>query len=353
MAYLPPELINEILLVLPVKSLLRFRCISKSFYAIINSKDFIYSHLHTSSQKRIHRKLIFRCRNYNKKHYGIHALDINGSVEEILLDSVLPDNRPLFVASYNGLVLLNTTDNKLAILNPSTRNYLELPAFPMNFTLVGNWKNRLGLGYDSTTDDYKVLLIIPAKPYCHVWIFELRSSCWRRIQDFPYIVVHKAGDGGGFVDGYMHFLCNGTREELHTIVAFDVAKETFSVVPQPSEFKGSYSKWLKVFEGCLCVQVYSPRKDDFLVDIYVWKKEGVDFTWIKLFSLLAELDNPITQGYLGYSKEGDKVLLFSFPYIYSYDLKEKSIEKIETSIVNKLDKFNYSFCLKSFVSVHS
>ncbi|KAL5769479.1 hypothetical protein ACOSP7_013633 [Xanthoceras sorbifolium] len=45
MVKLPEDIIIEILSILPVKSLIRFRCVSKSWYALVRSSSFISEHL--------------------------------------------------------------------------------------------------------------------------------------------------------------------------------------------------------------------------------------------------------------------------------------------------------------------
>ncbi|KAM3340851.1 hypothetical protein P3S68_028486 [Capsicum galapagoense] len=51
MSDIPPEVIDEILSRLPVKSLLRFKCVSKSFKSLIDSPKFIQAHLKQQSLK--------------------------------------------------------------------------------------------------------------------------------------------------------------------------------------------------------------------------------------------------------------------------------------------------------------
>ncbi|XP_065851254.1 F-box protein CPR1-like [Euphorbia lathyris] len=352
MENLSPDLINEVLLLLPVKSLLRFRSICKSFYSLIDSHDFIYSHLHTCSKKRLHRKLICH-KNYKNRTY-IHALDIdNDSFEEVPLDFELQFRYSFFVASCNGLHLLITSDTIISVLNPSTRNYRELPAFPVNSpqTIYFGYQY-LGFGYDSTTDDYKVLRIICTKFCYQVWILELRSSRWRRIQNFPYIKYtnfQRANFRNCFLDGYVYILCYENGKGSHIIMAFDVAKETFSVVPEPIYQTQGKRILLDVFEGCLSFTVQTPS----VVDLYLRKKEGVVFTWTKLFSL-SKLFCP---KFLGYSKEGDNVLVSCLGYLYSYDLIERSLERIKTSLIEKLcerDLFDFRVLYgESLVSINS
>ncbi|KAL5787349.1 hypothetical protein ACOSP7_004298 [Xanthoceras sorbifolium] len=57
MVKLPEDMIIEILSILPVKSLIRFRCVSKSWYALVRSSSFISKHL--KNDHNIHLILMF------------------------------------------------------------------------------------------------------------------------------------------------------------------------------------------------------------------------------------------------------------------------------------------------------
>ncbi|GLT69569.1 hypothetical protein SLA2020_417100 [Shorea laevis] len=68
MSTLPPEFIEEILTELPVKSLVRFLCVSKSCYALINDPDFIKKHLKRSIETNRERTLIVQdCERLRKR----------------------------------------------------------------------------------------------------------------------------------------------------------------------------------------------------------------------------------------------------------------------------------------------
>nr|XP_016475644.1 PREDICTED: F-box/kelch-repeat protein At3g06240-like [Nicotiana tabacum] len=57
---LPPELITEILLKLPVKSLLQFRRVSKSWLSLVFSPEFVKTHLSicTNNKDNTHHRLM-------------------------------------------------------------------------------------------------------------------------------------------------------------------------------------------------------------------------------------------------------------------------------------------------------
>ncbi|XP_065880210.1 F-box protein CPR1-like [Euphorbia lathyris] len=358
MANLPQELINEMLLWLPVKSLLRFRCVCKSFCVIIESQSFINSHFKRSFENRIHRKLIdLGVHRTDNNGITIHALDFNEDFQqEVVLDKSFPSRPyPLFFSYCNGLVLLWI--HKLSLWNPSTREYRILPALPVKRT--GDLS--FALGYDSTTDDFKAVIII-SKSFCfsQVWIFELRSSCWRRIQDFPYVgynSIKPGGNGDCFVDGALHFICRRSENNSienntsYMIVAFDVAKETFSVVHEAVQQTEGNPRRLNVVGGCLSVSVWNLTMKR-QIDIYVRKKDGVAYTWTRLYFVTSpqfsnEAFRRFEDGRVAYSKEGDKVFLSSNGKLCSYDFKEKNFQEILTTNAIHLGLFSYTESLMS------
>ncbi|XP_065855582.1 F-box/kelch-repeat protein At3g23880-like [Euphorbia lathyris] len=373
MANLPQEMVMEILLWLPVKSLVRFRCVCKSFCAMIESQSFINSHFRRSSENRIHCKLIELGVHMtdDDDRLKIYGLDFDDDFQaELVLDKLYPSTLYLRFFSYcNGLVLLFL--DKLCIWNPSTRQYRMLPAFPLKH--IPNLS--FALGYDSTVDDYKVVVIISNKGcgISQVWIFELRLSCWRRIDDFPYVVYDSIDDGGNgdcFLDGAVHFICHDAgygHGDTNIIVAFDVAKETFSKVRAPVQTEGIPIR-LHILRQCLSVSVWSLTKRQH-VDIYVRKKDGAAFTWTRLYSITKQQSYaksfvPFAEGRVAFSEEGDTVFLSSMGKLLSYDFKEQSFrvitskhldifkEKRLQEFVNKnanyLDLFS---CTETLVSV--
>jgi len=116
MLILPQELIAEILSLLPVESLVRFQCVSKAWFSLINDPYFIKMHLHTNRQRIF---LIGKeCKSAANSWRGERYL-VNISNEDRLGDPVKifppfpsfyrPENikyRTSVIGSCNGLVCI-------------------------------------------------------------------------------------------------------------------------------------------------------------------------------------------------------------------------------------------------------
>ncbi|XP_065854185.1 F-box protein CPR1-like [Euphorbia lathyris] len=330
---LPQDLITEILQLLPAKTLLRFRCISKSLCGIIDSPDFIKSHLAVTSKNRTHGQ---DYRPFNP--VPIHVLDMDepfppelheGNGVDITYLARLPD----VFAQCNGLVLFFEGHLELVVWNPSTRKCRKLPDLPSR---IEAW----GFGYDSSIDDYKVLVILSDG----IWILGFRSSHWRRIEcpdDFCY---HRKLCRICFVDGAFHYLSVSNE-----MFVFDLAKETFSKVSLPvlaleKETGFGFGLMgekecldLQVVEGCLCFSLFRPNQ---YWELYARKRknDGGELCWTKLFCIRYEQLPGISfreffiwgnELILGFPKNGDKIyVLYDQCALYSYDFKENNMKMI-------------------------
>ncbi|XP_059288388.1 F-box/kelch-repeat protein At3g23880-like [Lycium ferocissimum] len=128
MPTLPIELIVEILSRLPVKTLLKFRCVSKSWLALIRSPEFVKTHLNVSAKN---------------KDYTHHRL-------------VLTETINLF-SSFN----IQYMDTDLVLWNPSIRLFKNLPDSGPSVTGDYHFDSCIyGFGYDESNDDYKVVGVL-------------------------------------------------------------------------------------------------------------------------------------------------------------------------------------------------
>ncbi|EYU20586.1 hypothetical protein MIMGU_mgv1a019734mg [Erythranthe guttata] len=183
---LQEEIIEEVLYILPIKSLLRFKCVSKRWRSLISSKRFAKEHLKKKSSTSTNdsdfsRRTLYsfyRWHNYCGSdsvgsifHLGQCNLPSETTTTEtsssfnlqsltaatLSIDSI----SIVLYGSCNGLILFSMLHlvNSLLIWNPATRQAKKLP--PPYLLSQGMWPSCFfhGIGYDESTDDYKVVNI--------------------------------------------------------------------------------------------------------------------------------------------------------------------------------------------------
>ncbi|KAG5554862.1 hypothetical protein RHGRI_012432 [Rhododendron griersonianum] len=343
---LPDEIISDILSRLPVVSLCRFRCVSKSWRSLISHPHFITTHLNRSTNSK-HERLIlgnFFCNLYSVE---LDSSQFRHQSLAVHLDFA-PDQNPSCCdeigGSCDGLVLMLDVWFNYSLVNPSTRESRELPESP--FTIEGKFFADYGLGYDSSIDDYKVVNI----SYHHretesadnlVSVYALKTNSWRRIENSPYDHSHFEHQSGAFVCGALHWVASNGMDDV--IVALGLADEKFRTVSSPA--LGCTVDQLCVLGGCLCVfveQFYDPG----CLDAWVMKEYGVRDSWTK-FTVTCdnryESWRPLSLSRTGqflFNVEGYKLVLF--------DTQEK--ESKELMVHGRPAQFEAGTYVESLVS---
>ncbi|KAJ8565988.1 hypothetical protein K7X08_008564 [Anisodus acutangulus] len=159
---LPQEIIFEILLRLPVKSLLRMRCVSKSLLSLVSTPQFIRTHLKFSTKKQDYARysLLFTTSNeYSLRFYNCSLYPIMYQESPHISDELdFPCKEPFVhynvVGSCNGLFCIDCSSD-LFLWNPSIRKLKNLPFFGSN--MYNSSYLAYGFGYNECQDDYKVV----------------------------------------------------------------------------------------------------------------------------------------------------------------------------------------------------
>ncbi|KAL3648577.1 hypothetical protein CASFOL_004980 [Castilleja foliolosa] len=155
---LPDDVVIEILTRLPAKPLLKFRCVCKSWLSIISSHQFIKTHL-TNSKKDpnfTHHRIMLNWRA-NLKHCSARSLLYEPFTETFNTDftSQSSKNSIWVLGSCDGLICLAIDKKELILWNPTTRIFKTLPDFGVKTSFRSNFA--YGLGFDKSSDDYKVV----------------------------------------------------------------------------------------------------------------------------------------------------------------------------------------------------
>ncbi|XP_059288469.1 putative F-box protein At1g71320 [Lycium ferocissimum] len=181
---LPSDILFNILITLPVQSLLRFESVSKPWDVMISENEFKKTHCDQS--KALGReKLLFR-----KGSDVFEFRDLESS------QLIMMENQVLFplkkfqpaevLCSCDGLVLLKNhkTYKNYVLWNPSTRDQYRTLSCPDN-DLYYNGKPRkahaCGLCYDSSVNDFKFILIYDL----FYTLYSLNKDSWTKKTSFP------------------------------------------------------------------------------------------------------------------------------------------------------------------------
>ncbi|PRQ35063.1 putative F-box domain-containing protein [Rosa chinensis] len=314
---LPEDIILKILCRLPVKSLIRFTCVSKRWRSmIISDPQFGKSHHQLASQQRTLRREVLlttypklrdpgpislaRSGGFFKLPPRFQSLEDNFSVKNFTIPCEKSEDI-IVMASCNGLVLVGESNRgylrNLSIWNPSTGCFRNLPrpSFPeRSVQSAGNeykFSVNYGFGHVSASDDYKLVFIIPALgdlPEVHV--FSMRANIWKVITA-PYSSWPRWRGGQGTLSNEaIHWVIRHKNESSDPVIyAFDLAEEGFRQVPLPlvlwqdeDDKTSTEITTLVHLGGSLCIL---SRKHYYPVKGEVWAmtEYGVPESWVKLF----------------------------------------------------------------------
>ncbi|XP_047339524.1 F-box protein CPR1-like [Impatiens glandulifera] len=399
MEQLPNEILEKIICLLPVKCVLRLRCVSKSWLAIISSPYFVKLHLKRSVQTKSNLRL-FRWR------YDLFQVDFNSLYEGNDLQMVKVDSIPLMFRKYglvpncscDGLLCMSTicviqnvllcnpsprryygpncsvdglycmpkvrAIENVFLWNPSTRKSIKLPYASIE---IANQSDRLNayvyccyrIGYDNNNDDYKVVRIVILISYhldiiidYEIKVYSLRSNFWHRPEKFSHC-PNWISFGNIIVGRALHWISTVKsdlkRESL--IVAFDFGTEKYRVLPQPEYSSPHFDLYLDNFGGCLSL---SCKYESSIVDVFLLKEYGKkNEHWSRLITLspttTSEIYHPVTP--IAYSKCGKKVWLhMGRMRLVLYNLEQKLVEENTVDGKRELTSPLHT-CFESLVSI--
>ncbi|XP_047323877.1 F-box/kelch-repeat protein At3g23880-like [Impatiens glandulifera] len=337
--YLPTEIITKVLIRLPVKTLVKFRCVCRSWLALISDPIFVEKHLRASTQDKgyAHHRLIM---SSGSRSFEVKSCSLSSVLHEecpSAHDHYYPLKHPQrivsIVGSVNGLVCIAIDQGSVFLWNPSTRKSKRLPN--CGFKKRSRGHNGYGFGYDEASSDYKVIVtkseLYGEAPFkTEVKIYGYRSDSWRRIETFPK--GHFPMDAlGTFVSGSLHWTASGEIDFSYSsnirkpIVSFDLSKETYTEFSQPRYGKGASDSKLGVLSDNLCLlsSIHYKR-----FDVWVMKEYGKVESWSKLFTIpyLSQLEVfPVP---LCISFRKNEVLLVVGSRLVLYNMDNRTIRPI-------------------------
>ncbi|CAK7345812.1 unnamed protein product [Dovyalis caffra] len=274
--YLPEDILLNILARLPVKTLLQFRCVSKTWYSLITSPSFITHHLNEKATSKNNDFLLFKNRNSYFLYPDKDFPTCNGEEIDFPLHEGVdfPSHDNMYnTASCNGVSCLVRfyLDSRFkfwaALWNPSIRKTVPIPPPNAGFQSLRLFEIA-GFGFDSINHDYKLVRIVylETSVYCHTKktklpplaeVYSLKSGCWRMVEnDLKHVIMEYSRSA--FVNGACHWTTVSSQRRsrsaaLNVIVFFDLADEKMGgmIVPDCMVFRDDMELTVTVFDGLL------------------------------------------------------------------------------------------------------
>ncbi|KAI7992135.1 F-box/kelch-repeat protein [Camellia lanceoleosa] len=313
---LPEDVVNEILSRLPVKSLLRFKCVCRYWYTLIKNPDFISKHF---NQENNNGRLLVHHYISDIDRYAIalfpdETLAGIPPLHENLDHLQIPDCMGDVVGPIDGIFLVHTRysdGDRMALWNPAMREFRRLhvlePIFPPNFHAI---RNVVGFGLDPLTRDYKIIWIRNFYevigdesgdelgddiyyPYYVVAVYTLGKDSWRHFDLLTMPTRRSIYNSlcATCINGAYYWLCSVVNDaNRYGILSFDMRLEEF----RDRGAASTKHKWgsLSLYNGS--IGLFFSQTDltlECIIDIWVMEEEGC---WIKLVTVkpIPEVSRP-------------------------------------------------------------
>ncbi|XP_050211310.1 F-box/kelch-repeat protein At3g23880-like [Mercurialis annua] len=272
------EILIEILKRLPVRSLLKFRCVSKSWNSLISSSTFISSQVSHStgpnssikSYSFVKQKSVPDCKE-RFILYNDGDDDEDFTIHRELDEFPYKDQRYLeVIGSCKGLICLS--DSRYArfyVWNPIVKKCLTIFSLDSSFVV--------GFGYDYKKNDYKVVKILhqpeKTKMSIEVKIYEVSTSSWRSktVANHGFVTFCFGDRKRTYLNGVYHWLAripgkDGSSSGKLTLASFDLGIEVFKETKIPDELAEDNENHLSLVvcgDSLALIQHLSWKSDDF------------------------------------------------------------------------------------------
>ncbi|KAG8364874.1 hypothetical protein BUALT_Bualt18G0043800 [Buddleja alternifolia] len=289
---LPDDILFAILSILPVKSLLRFMRVSKSWNSLISSSAFIDENHHHQVSRN----------DNDKTSYLLYMPDDDRKSRQVCTilresnappsynkhcDLLLPLRRYYVVGVCEGLICLTEKSQNakhIYIWNPFVGTLKSVP--PSETPPPPHEYTRAIFGFGIAKDDYRIVKIIYHKWRLHgVEIYSLGSNSWRSILCLPsrwWRIGYSSM--GVFLEGYVYWL-----SENYLILRFNFEAEILEkMAGPPLKDDSRIRKGLVVANGFLVLVEVKGLWGG--VPVEAWVKKGS--SWFRTIQLVEDRDLP-------------------------------------------------------------
>ncbi|XP_075074375.1 putative F-box protein At3g16210 [Nicotiana tabacum] len=274
MIFLPHDILFFILIRLHVKSLLRFRSVSKPWKVIISDEKFKKTH-HDQSKASSPQNLLVQLNDGEFEFRDLENSQIAMRIQKFPLKRF--QHAPA-LCSCDGMVLLKShlAYKAYALWNPYTNEY---GIFECPYVEAYSCKtpHACGFSYDSNVDDYKVILIYKLfYTVCSV----NRNHWMKKTSDHPKVQAlndwsYECSKGIS-VDGYvfwsLEWKINHFVGRNSTIIYFDLKLDELKEVPRPDFIGENHLYRLPSLKGR--IGLYGGSMNIETLNVWIMEQDG-------------------------------------------------------------------------------
>ncbi|XP_065620779.1 F-box/kelch-repeat protein At3g23880-like [Quercus suber] len=316
--YLPVEVIEEILVRQPAKSLMRFRSVCKTWYSLISNSRFATAHLARSKQ-RPSPYFLFERGGRGDLRFSLHS---NPAIDSSDFTEFHPPYEDRYakleiVGSVNGLICLIADGRNFILWNPSINRYVKLPDLHRTLYTCCH-----GFGYHAPTNEYKVVRIThpeEGKDTLVAEIYSFNNGEYRLLTFSPSapFYLRYGNTASVFMNGALHWLVEQQQNLMYNLImSFNLGGETvFHEVPVPKVLEIEImGKNIAMLNGLLAVYGGAGPHCNLAkkYDVWVMIEYGVVESWTKLYVIdLSERLGRV----IGFKKNGEVLITFPDRYL--------------------------------------
>ncbi|XP_050135724.1 F-box/kelch-repeat protein At3g06240-like [Malus sylvestris] len=383
----PEDRVVEILSRLPPKSLMRFKCIRKSWCTLINSPSFVAKHLNNSMDNKLSSSTcilvnrswahIFPDKSWKEEvFWSMINLSIDSdehnlhyNVEDLNIPFPLEDHDFVLIFGYcNGIACVEA-GKKILLCNPASREFrklsdscLLLPPPKGKFELETT-SQALGFGYDCNAKEYKVVRIIENCEYSDeeqtfyhrialphtAEVYTTDANFWKEIKIDISSTTYSCSCSV-YMKGFCYWYATDGEEY---ILSFDLGDETFHIIHLPSRTKSGfrfYYIFLRNKSLASFCSRYDRSEDSESCEIWVMDEyDGVKSSWTKLLTIgpLQGIKKPLI-----FWKNDELLMLDSNKRATSYNYSTGNLKYLHIPpILNRVVDFEALIYVTSIVHV--
>ncbi|XP_057459122.1 F-box/kelch-repeat protein At3g06240-like [Lotus japonicus] len=297
---LPVDMMVEILLRLPIKSLLRFKCVCKSWLSLISDPQFAKSHFDLAAAPTDRLIITFRgCMEFEAASPDDHDRDL------VHLNYPCPPppprTRPRYILQVpvrshssrhlqaigycRGIMLLGNMSGDAVVWNPSTGTHRQIP---VSYDKIDPSLPNKGYRYRKKENIARKFSDTDKNSHPRIQVFSLKTNVPSFIYgvDFEYDQYQDPYDRAGvFFNQSLHWMVKSKATGLVLVFAFDLIDRSLSEIHLSDDCMKLYRDdehhcYLNVLGGCLGLHFFEGDDDD---EIWVMKEYKVSSSWTRCF----------------------------------------------------------------------